>query len=172
MGDLEMKWTNLEKVLEEYAIELRNKYQDYLINSDRLASGELLNNVEYDFEKDNMHFAVVLKLADYWKYVEYDTKPHWPPFKKNSDGTIESPILDWIQVKPILPDNRFGKLPTPEQLTYLIGRKISEEGTEGSYDLHSAIEDINTEFMEKIEEAITKDVDETATVIFTEFFKK
>lgn len=167
-----MKWTNLEKVLEEYAIELRNKYQDNLINSDRLASRELLNSVEYIIEKDNISISVSLQLAEYWKYVEYDTKPHWPPFKKNSDGTIESPILDWIQVKPNLPDNRFGKLPTPEQLTFLIGRKIAKEGTKGSNDLHSAIEDINTEFMQRIEEAITKDVDEASTVIFTEFFKK
>lgn len=157
-----MKWTNLEKVLEEYAIELRNKYQDYLINSDRLASGELLNSVEYIIEKDNISISVSLQLAEYWKYVEYDTKPHWPPVDK---------IKEWIRVKPILPQpDKNGKLPTPDQLAFLIGRKISEEGTEGSYDLHSAIEDINTEFMQRIEDAITMDIEEVATVILTEYF--
>lgn len=170
MGDLEFKWTNLEKVLEEYGRELRNKYQDSLINNDRIASGELLNSCEYVIQKDNISISVSLQLAEYWKYVEWDTKPHWPPVDK---------IKEWIRVKPILPDNRFGKLPTPDQLAFLIGRKIAGEspnnlegGTEGSYDLHSAIEDINTEFMQRIEEAITKDVDEASTVIFTEFFKK
>lgn len=170
MGDLEFKWTNLEKVLEEYGRELRNKYQDSLINNDRIASGELLNSCEYIIQKDSYSISVSLQLAEYWKYVEYDTKPHWPPVDK---------IKEWIRVKPILPDNRFGKLPTPDQLAYLIGRKIAGEspnklegGTKGSYDLHSAIEDINTEFMQRIEEAITKDVDEASTVIFTEFFKK
>lgn len=157
-----MKWTNLEKVLEEYAIELRNKYQDNLINSDRLASGELLNSVEYIIEKDNISISVSLQLAEYWKYVEWDTKPHWPPVDK---------IKEWIRVKPILPDDRFGKLPTPDQLAFLIGRKISEEGTEGSNDLHNAVDEINSLFLEKIEEAITMDVEEASSVIFTEFFR-
>lgn len=156
-----MKWENLEKVLEEYAIKLRNTYQDNLINSDRLASGNLLNSVEYIIEKDNMQISVSLKLEDYWKYVEFDTKPHFPPVDK---------IMEWIKVKPVLPDNRFGKLPTPDQLAFLIGRKISEEGTKGTNDLHNAVEEVNNEFMKRIEEAITKDVDAMATVIFTEFF--
>lgn len=163
MNDLEIKWENLNKVLEEYAIELRNKYQDNLINSDRLASGELLNSVEYIIERDNISISVSLQLAEYWKYVEYDTKPHWPPVDK---------IKEWIKVKPILPDNRFGKLPTPDQLAYLIGRKISLEGTEGSNDLHNAIDEVNARFLELIEEAITKDIDETATVILTEYFSR
>lgn len=162
MNDLTIQWNNLEKVLEEYAIELRNKYQDNLINSDRLASGELLNSVEYIIEKDNISISVSLQLAEYWKYVEWDTKPHWPPVDK---------IKEWIRVKPILPqpDSR-GKLPTPDQLAYLIGRKINELGTTGSNDLHNAVEEINERFLELIEEAITKDIDEVATVILTEYF--
>lgn len=159
-----MNWTNLEKVLEEYGRELRNKYQDNLINSDRLASGELLNSVEYIVEKDNMHISVSLQLADYYKYVEYDTKPHWPPLDK---------IKEWIRVKPILPQpDKNGKLPTPDQLAYLIGRKINELGTTGSNDLHNAVDEINDRFLQLIEEAITKDVEETATVILTEYFRE
>lgn len=157
-----MQWTNLEKVLNDYGMEVRNQYQDNLINSDSIASGKLLNSCEYIVEKDNMQIYVALKLEDYWKYVEYDTRPHWPPVNK---------ILDWIKVKPVLPDNRNGKLPTPEQLAFLIGRKISEEGTKGTNDLHNAVEDINAKYERLIEDAIVKDIDEMATVIFTEFFR-
>ena len=32
-----IEWTNLKKVLEEYAIAVRNTYQDNLIKSDRIA---------------------------------------------------------------------------------------------------------------------------------------
>lgn len=158
--DTIMKWENLYKVLEEYAIELRNKYQDNLINNDRIASGELLNGVDYLVQMDNIQISVSLKLADYWKYCEYDTKPHFPPVDK---------ILDWIKVKPILPDNRFGKLPTPDQLAFLIGRKISEEGTKGSNDLHNAINEVNNDFTARIEEAITKDISVEFDAIFTQF---
>lgn len=156
-----MNWSNLEKVLDEYGAAVRNKYQDNLISSDHLATGELLNSVEYIIEKDNMQISVSLELADYWKYLEYDTKPHWPPVDK---------IKNWIKVKPIIPDGRNGKLPTPDQLAFLIGRKISEEGTQGTKDLHSALVDINDEFEALIMEAISKDVDEMSTVIFTQFF--
>lgn len=163
MGDLEFKWTNLEKVLEEYGRELRNKYQDSLINNDRIASGELLNSCEYIIQKDSYSISVSLQLAEYWKYVEWDTKPHWPPVDK---------ILEWVKIKPVLPQSGSdGKLPTPEQLTFLIGRKIAKEGTKGSNDLHQSIEELNNEYMQLIEEAITKDVDEASTVIITEFYR-
>lgn len=163
MGDLEFKWTNLEKVLEEYGRELRNKYQDSLINNDRIASGELLNSCEYIIQKDSYSISVSLQLAEYWKYVEWDTKPHWPPVDK---------ILEWVKIKPVLPySGSDGKLPTPEQLTFLIGRKIAKEGTKGSNDLHQSIEELNNEYMQLIEEAITKDVDEASTVIITEFYR-
>lgn len=163
MGDLEFKWTNLERVLEEYGRELRNKYQDSLINNDRIASGELLNSCEYIIQKDSYSISVSLQLAEYWKYVEWDTKPHWPPVDK---------ILEWVKIKPVLPNSGSdGKLPTPEQLTFLIGRKIAKEGTKGSNDLHQSIEELNNEYMQLIEEAITKDVDEASTVIITEFYR-
>ena len=163
MGDLEFKWTNLEKVLEEYGRELRNKYQDSLINNDRIASGELLNSCEYIIQKDSYSISVSLQLAEYWKYVEWDTKPHWPPVDK---------ILEWVKIKPVLPQSGSdGKLPTPEQLTFLIGRKIAKEGTKGSNDLHQSIEELNNEYMQLIEEAISKDVDEASTVIITEFYR-
>jgi len=162
MDDLIMKWDNLEKVLGEYAVELRNAYQDRLINSDRIATGELLNSVECFVEKDNVVISVVLELADYWKYVEYDTKPHWPP---------KDAISEWIKFKPILPDNRFGYLPTPEQLNFLIRRKISEKGTKGTNDLHNTVEEINEKYIDLIEQAITEDIEQTSTAILTQFFK-
>lgn len=158
-----IRWYNLQQVLEEYAIKLRNTYQDKLILSDRIASGDLLNSVDYIIESDNMSISVSLRLADYWKYVEYDTKPHFPPMDK---------ILEWIRIKPVIPDNRNGKLPTEKQLAFLVARKISQEGTKGSNDLHDAIKEINDEFRERIDEAITKDIQEGFTVIFSEFFYK
>ena len=37
---------NLAAVLDEFAVEVRNLYQDKLILHDRIASGDLLNSVE------------------------------------------------------------------------------------------------------------------------------
>lgn len=162
MNDLEIKWDNLYKVLNDYAVEFRNALQDSYIEDDRLASGELINSCEYIIEKDNISISVSIQIADYYKYIESGTKPHWPPVDA---------MLNYVKVKPILPrpDSR-GKLPTPEQLAYLIGRKISQVGTEGTNNFHKTAEQVNEKYLPLIEEAITKDIDEVATVILTEYF--
>lgn len=159
-----INWKHLKTVLEEYAVALRNQYQDNLIENDHLTlSGNLLNSVEYIVKKGGHEISVSLKLQDYWKYVEYDTKPHFPPVDK---------IREWIKIKPVLPypdDN--GNLPTENQLAYLIGRKISEEGTEGTHDLYDAVNFINDEYEEKIGIAIEEDISDNLNIIFSEFFR-
>lgn len=144
-----LNFENLRKVLEEYGQEVRNLYQDKLILHDRVASGELLNSVEFVVEGNGQRWEVSLNVAKYWKYVENDTRPHWPPVNK---------ILEWIRVKPVLPrPDKNGKLPTPEGLAFLIARKISRVGTKGTHDLEGSIEEINERYREKIVYAIAKD---------------
>lgn len=164
INDLELHWDNLYKVLNDYAVEFRNALQDSYIEDDRLASGELINSCEYIIEKDGYSISVSIQIADYYKYIESGTKPHWPPVDA---------MLNYVKVKPILPrPDSMGKLPTPEQLAYLIGRKISQVGTEGTNNFHKTAEQVNEKYLPLIEEAITKDVDGMATWIITEFFRK
>lgn len=158
-----ISFDNLLKALEEYAIAVRNEYQDNLIRSDRVASGDLLNNIEFEVLQNGTSFKVNLNLASYWKYLEEGTQPHFPPI---------SALLKWIEIKPVLPrpfDN--GRIPTPRQLAFLIGRKISQTGTKGSPDLHNAVTKINEEHRQKIIEAFTKDVQNTMDGYIIEFFK-
>ena len=144
-----INFDNLMAVLEEYGQAVRNLYQDNLIRNDRIATGDLLNSIDYQVQFNGVAYEVQLKLEEYWKYVEEDTKPHWPPVNK---------ILEWISAKPVIPkpDDR-GRIPTPKQLAYLIGRKISRVGTEGSHDLKDAIEVINARYRDKIVYAIGQD---------------
>lgn len=159
-----INWKHLKTVLEEYAVALRNQYQDNLIENDHVTlNGNLLNSVEYIVKKGDHEISVSLKLQDYWKYVEFDTKPHFPPVDK---------IREWIKIKPVLPypdDN--GNLPTENQLAYLIGREISKEGTEGTHDLYDAVNFINEEYEEKIGIAIEEDISDNLNIIFSEFFR-
>lgn len=148
-------------VLEEYAIAVRNAYQDKLILNDRIAKGDLLNSAEYRIGFDGQTYSVILQLAEYWKYVEYGTKPHFPPVDK---------LREWVLVKPVIPrPDKDGNLPTPSQLAYLIGRKIAEHGTEGSHDLEETTEELNAIYLAKIREALALDVAESAEVMFREF---
>lgn len=141
---------SLAAVLQEYAVDVRNLYQDRLILHDRIATGDLLNSVEVRVEYEGGAYEVKMDLADYWRYVEMDTAPHWPP---------PSAILKWIKAKPVLPrPMKNGKLPTPEQLAYLIGRKIAVFGTKGHPDLTDSVQDMNAAYRERIAAALAHDV--------------
>lgn len=141
----------LRDVLEEYAVSVRNLYQDNLVKSGRIASGDLLNSVECHVALDNQEFVVSLTLRDYWQYVEEDTRPHWPP---------RDAILSWIQVKPVLPrPDAQGRIPTPQSLAFLIQRKIATEGTKGTHDLAKAVEEMNAQYRARIAEALGHDME-------------
>ncbi|MCM1503391.1 MAG: hypothetical protein NC115_12125 [Bacteroidales bacterium] len=154
--DTLINWANLRAVLQEYGQAVRNGYQDSLIRNNRLASGELLNSVEFKVTENGNTFTVFLTLEDYWEYVEYDTKPHWPPLSK---------ILEWIKIKPVIPrPDKNGRIPSPKSLAFLIGRKISRKGTKGSHDLEKTLKSLNREYALKIRAAIMKDIE---TIYFT-----
>ena len=157
-----MEFNNLRSVLLDYAIALQNKYKDNLLLSDRVATGELVKSVQYKLDFKDKEFIIYLELEDYYKYVENGTKPHFPPVNK---------LLEWIKAKPILPTPmKNGKLPTPNQLAYLIGRKISEVGTEGSHDLEKSSKTISEEYEELILEALEKDINEDLDQTFIMFY--
>ena len=156
-------WEKTYEVLKEYAIELRNTLQDSYITDDRIATGDLLNSVEYIIEKDDRQIEVSLQLKEWWKYVEEDTKPHFPP---------PDAMLNYIKAKPILPKpDRNGKLPTPNQLAYLIGRKISEVGTTGTHNVRDTVRLMNERYEEKIGQAISEDINNELDVILIQSFK-
>lgn len=150
---------HVQAVMEEMAIAIRNEYQDNLIRNDRIASGNLLNNIEYEVTRGDFTYTIYVKMKDYWYYVENGRKAgKWPPIQN---------ILDWIKIKPVLPrPNAKGKLPTPQQLAFLIARKIGEEGTEGTQDLRKATDTIWDTFEDKLYEAIDADVDAAFIQIF------
>ena len=156
-------WEKTYEVLKEYAIELRNTLQDSYITDDRIATGDLLNSVEYIIEKDDRQIEVSLQLEEWWKYVEEDTKPHFPP---------PDAMLNYIKAKPILPKpDSNGKLPTPNQLAYLIGRKISEVGTTGTHNVRDTVRLMNERYEEKIGQAISEDINNELDVIIIQSFK-
>ena len=150
---------HVQAVMEEMAIAIRNEYQDNLIRNDRIASGDLLNNIEYEVTRGDFTYTIYVKMKDYWYYVENGRKAgKWPPIQN---------ILDWIKMKPVLPrPNAEGKLPTPQQLAFLIARKIGEEGTEGTQDLRKATDTIWDTFEDRLYEAIDEDVDAAFIQIF------
>lgn len=145
-----IEFKNLQQTLEELGKAIKLRYQENLIESDRKASYNLIESVQYHTVINGYELSIDLEMADYWKYVEDDTKPHWPPIDK---------ILEWVRIKPVLPQPMAnGNLPTEKQLAFLISRKISEVGTTGSHDLERTLDEIDDEWDERIIEALDADV--------------
>lgn len=152
---------NLERVLNDFGKFLVEEYKDNLILNDVNASDALYNSVKYEVKTDRGRIEVNLSLLDYWKYIENGRKAgKWPPI---------SAIQKWIEVKPILPRPMVnGKLPTVQQLTYLISRKIALEGIMPRPLLQQSVDSVMNSMMEFITEAITKDLEKNLELIYKE----
>lgn len=141
---------NFLSTLDEYAEKAKELYKRKLTDKGINASYKLLNSVETVVRRNDDEFTVVINLEPYWIFVENGRGPgKFPPIDK---------ILEWIRVKPVIPysDNR-GRLPTEEQLAFLISRKIAEQGTEGKHILAETITELNSIYLPKLQRALDED---------------
>lgn len=154
------EFSNLKKALEDYMEAVSRIYKGKLTADGHKATGKLISSVKASVIIGSTQYTGELRLEDYWKYIEYGTKPHWPP--KNA-------ILKWIQAKPILPRAINGITPSNDQLAYLIGRKISQTGTKAGNELGNTIDEVNATYRPIIEQAVEKDLQGELTIIFNNF---
>lgn len=142
-------WENTINILQEYGDKFVALYKQNLENSGRIATGNLINSIQTRIETSDTSLILYINLEDYYQYVENGRSAgSFPPVDK---------IKEWIQAKPILPREENGKLPTEEQLAFLIGRKIQREGFEGTHDLERTKETLQMEFETRIQEALKED---------------
>lgn len=162
MAQETLTFPHLWDVLDEYGKRVRNLYQDNLIRADKIATGGLLNSVEFEVEQYGRRFDVVLTLADYWKWVEEGRKPgKMPP---------PSAILKWVLAKPVLPKpNANGRMPTPQSLAWAIAKSIEKNGILPTPALKQASDATFAEMQQDIADAFAKDVGENALLAFQVF---
>lgn len=136
-------------VLEAFGQKLAEDYKS-LLQMDS-ASGKLYDSVQTQVIAGDTALQVTITLEDYWKYTEEGRNPGTFP---NLDA-----IREWVRIKPILPSPFYdGKLPTQDQLAFLIGRKIKEDGIPARPYMEMSIESALAEFEAKIEEALAEDI--------------
>ena len=147
----DIKWTRLTEVLNEFADAFIQNARNNLEANQSNASYNLYNSFEKVIEVGEDYFKVSISLADYWQYLENGRGPgKFPPVDK---------IKEWIEVKPVNPTPLSnGKTPSVEQLSFLISRKIANEGTEGKPFFEPAKEQTIREFEDKINQAVDEDV--------------
>ena len=171
-----LEFRNLTEVLQNLTNAIKRDYQGYLSSHGKDASGALSRSAESGrvIRVNAGRFEIVFNLMDYYYYVERGAmgaesspagalgKVHWPP---------PQAIADWITIKPVIPrpDSR-GRIPTPQQLTFLIGRKIHNKGIEPTPAMTTAVGSNVPKYQKAIEEAILKDVSGYVDVIVNQAF--
>ena len=150
MNDL-INFTELQQVLQDYAKDAAEIYKYQISLGGKNASRQLTDTIKSKIMLGNQAYEVSLNLQEYWKYVESGRAPgKFPPVKA---------ILDWISVKPIIPrPDANGRIPTPNQLSFLIGRKIKEEGIDPFPALETTKEELDNIYHEKLSVALGHDV--------------
>lgn len=142
---------NIIRVLNDFGKLLVEDYKDALVkNGVNTTQKTLYNSVSYFVEHNNTTFEVKLSLEDYWIYVEKGRKAgKFPPFNA---------IKKWVEIKPIIPRPfNNGKLPTINQLTYLIQRKIGLEGIEPRPLLTTTIDNLIDNMIVELQQALEQD---------------
>lgn len=139
------------RVLQEFAVVVQERYKDAVRSGGSNASGLFINSIQSKVTIRGNTYLVTLNLEDYWKYLEYGRKPgRFPPVDK---------IRQWIRIKPIIAlPSETGKLPTQNQLAYLIGRKIATKGIPAKHYLQNTMDEVIAEFEQRIIAAFDEDV--------------
>ena len=146
-----IKWDNLRRVLQEYGEYFIQSARDDLQANKTNASNLLTDTMRSIVQIYDDHFEVDIELQDYWYYVDNGRRPgKFPPPNK---------IKEWIKIKPVMPyADKNGRVPTVDQLTFLIGRKIATEGTDPQPFFKKNIKPTYDHFQEAIALAIDEDL--------------
>ena len=157
-----MEWKNTKLVLDEFGKQFIDAYRSGLDAKNANASKGLYNSLNFEVKIGKQSINLDILLNDYWKYLEYGCKgtetsypdayypAHFPPTKA---------IEEWIKIKPVIPEQRNGKLPTQKQLAFLIARSIYRKGIEPRFIFRDAVDDIWEQLKDALNEAIEKDVE-------------
>ena len=167
MDDL-LDLTELQKVLQDYARDAAELYKQEITDGEKNASKTLLESVKSNVIVGSQEYEVTLTLAHYWRYVEYGRQgtesspllahPGAYPPGKAAFPPVDA-LVKWIEVKPVIPrPGKNGRIPTPKQLAYLIGRKIHREGIEPFPALYRTKQELNQRYNEKISAALGHDI--------------
>lgn len=132
----------------EVCNQIADIYRKKMDAADYNKQGELYNFKWTTEWKDNL-FEVYFDLPPYFHFAENGRRPgKFPP---------PDAILKWVQFKRLVPrPGRDGKVPTTNQLVYLISRKIATKGTEGKHLFEKTLDDQNLDNLaNKLVELIT-----------------
>lgn len=148
-----MKFSRTESLLNSFSQTIVNRYKDKI---SEYSSGKLYNTINFEITKGSSNYIVTINLEDYWVFLENGRRAgaKIPPV---------SAIENWIKVRKIIPRPvtlKSGKqrVPTVQQLAYVIARSISRNGIAPRPFMRESINQTIEEFKSKLSAAVREDV--------------
>lgn len=148
-----MKFSRTEALLNSFAQTIVNRYRDKI---SEYASGKLYKTIDYSITSQNDSYLVTINLEEYWKFIEKGRRAgaKMPPV---------SAIENWIKVRKIIPrpvtlKSGRQRVPTVQQLAYVIARSISRKGIAPRPFMRESIEYTMKDFQSKLSAAVREDV--------------
>ena len=148
-----MKFSRTESLLNSFAQTIVNRYKDKI---SEYSSGKLYKTIDYSITSHNDSYLVTINLEEYWKFIEKGRRAgaKMPPV---------SAIENWIKIRKIIPRPvtlKSGKqrVPTVQQLAYVIARSIAKNGIKPRQFMRESIEDTMKDFKSKLSAAVRDDV--------------
>ena len=143
---MNIETTDIKNICQQIADVYKNK----MIEADYNPQDQLMN-FKWVTDYNGSLFSLYFILPDYWQYAEYGRRPgKFPP---------PNAILKWVQFKKLVPYSNNGKVPSTNQLVYLISRKIALKGTEGKHLLQQTIDETYDTLVDQLVEVITNEIE-------------
>ena len=147
------KFSRTEALLNSFSNTLISRYREHI---SEYASGKLYKTIDYSITSKSDSYLVTINLEEYWKFIEKGRRAgaKIPPV---------SAIENWIKIRKIIPRPvtlKSGKqrVPTVQQLAYVIARSIARKGIAPRPFMRESIEDTMKDFQSKLSAVIREDV--------------
>lgn len=146
----EIRFTNLERVLNDYGERVVGRYRAKLaepkvrgkVVTTTNATGTLSRLTHPRLENRGGRFILSVDFGvEYWHWLEYGTRLQGPSRRQGKFPPV-SAIRKWVDEKPVIPyKGKDGRVPTKGQVAFLIARHIYRFGTPPLRFLEQSLED-------------------------------
>jgi hypothetical protein len=174
MADELLTFEHTTAVLQQLADEVKGRYIEELKRNDhvtKFGKDRLIDTITTVVTIDGKSFTASLKMNHYWKYLEEGIQPAG---KYNNPGWKSFPfILNWVQIKPVIPRPPQTIKPSKRTLESLqksaagaIVYKRNLEGDPGTHGFETARDAILPVYYERIKDALTEDIGDYILKVF------
>jgi len=147
-----MTYKNVNDKLNDLGRLLVEIFKAQIRAQNKVASGNLLDSVEYQVEIGGNFSAVKVFAADYFRYIVEGRKAGYP---SGGDGSFLRNLIEWVRVRGLESDDK-----AIRSAAYAIRESIFKNGIPPVDLLAFAQKEIEREVDQQFTEALNKDVQE------------